>query len=70
MHFLLFIAALYFLPTIVASLRHTHNSGLIFLINLFAGWTVIGWIAAFIMALVSSPRVMYVYPATQEYRRY
>jgi hypothetical protein len=70
MHFLLFLAVLYFLPALIASLRHSSSSGLIFLLNLLAGWTVVGWIVALVWALVSGPRVVYVYPATQEYRRY
>ena len=70
MHFLLFLAVLYFLPTLVASLRHSSSSGLIFLLNLVAGWTVVGWLAALIWALVSGPRVVYLYPTTQGYRRY
>ena len=40
--------ALYFLPTIVAVSRG-HLSGLaIFLLDLFFGWTLIGWLAALI----------------------
>ncbi len=41
---------LYFLPTIVA-----HNKASfvpIFLVNFFLGWTVVGWIAALMWALV------------------
>ncbi len=70
MHFLLIPVLLYFLPTIVASVRRSHHGMLIFLLNLFAGWTVIGWIAAMIWAVLSSPRCVYVYPASQGYRRY
>lgn len=46
---------IYFLPSIVAVARHTHNTTGIFLLNLFLGWTGIGWIIAFILALCSSP---------------
>jgi hypothetical protein len=46
--------ALYFLPSAVA--RGKENAGLIFLLNLFTGWSLIGWIAAFIWA-ATSPRV-------------
>lgn len=41
--------ALYFLPTIVALMRK-HNVASILLLNLFLGWTVIGWIIALVMA--------------------
>jgi hypothetical protein len=39
---------LYFLPAIVG--RHKQNAGQIFLLNLFLGWTLAGWIRAFIWA--------------------
>ena len=40
--------AIYFLPTILAA-RHP-NSTAIFALNLFLGWTFIGWVMAFIWA--------------------
>lgn len=46
---------LYFLPSLIAAARHTHNAVGIFFLNLFLGWTGIGWIIAFIIALCSSP---------------
>jgi hypothetical protein len=46
---------IYFLPSLIAVARQTHNTTGIFLLNLLLGWTGIGWIIAFIMALVSSP---------------
>jgi Superinfection immunity protein len=45
---------LYFLPSLIAVARHTHNSTGIFLLNLFLGWTCIGWIIALVIALCSS----------------
>ena len=59
MHFLLFAIALYFVPAIVAAARHTHNATAILLINIFFGWTVIGWFAALVMALTSAPAWVY-----------
>jgi len=59
MHGLLFCAGLYFLPAIIAAVRHTHNSGGILLVNLFFGWTLIGWIVALVMAASSTPRYCY-----------
>jgi len=50
---------IYFLPSLVAVARHTHNATGIFLLNLFLGWTGIGWIIAFILALCSSPYLPY-----------
>lgn len=54
-------AILYFLPTIVASNRGHHTTGIL-LLNLFLGWTVIGWIVLMLWALLSYPPYP-VYPA-------
>jgi hypothetical protein len=61
MHFLLFAGALYFLPAIIAAIRHTHNATGILLLNVFLGWTVIGWFVALLMALFSMPYCAYPY---------
>lgn len=37
---------LYFLPTIVASTTNNVNVSSILVINLFLGWTLIGWVVA------------------------
>lgn len=42
--FALFLLALYFLPTIVASTRNHPNKIPIFVINLFLGLTLLGWV--------------------------
>ncbi len=47
--------AFYFLPTIVASHRG-HAVGGILVLNLLFGWTVIGWFALLLYALLSVPR--------------
>ncbi len=41
---------IYFLPTIVALVRHKRNTLSILLLNLFLGWTLIGWIIALVWA--------------------
>lgn len=38
----------YFLPSMIASKRRHPSAGGIFLLNLLAGWTGIGWLAALI----------------------
>jgi hypothetical protein len=38
--------ALYFLPFLIALNRKHHNTGAIFVVNLFLGWTFLGWIWA------------------------
>ena len=41
----------YFLPTFIASRREHPNGTGIFLLNLFLGWTFIGWLAALIWSV-------------------
>jgi Superinfection immunity protein len=55
MHFLIFALGLYFLPAIIAAVRQTHNATGILLLNIFLGWTVIGWFVALLMAACSMP---------------
>ena len=43
-------SVMYFLPTIVAAVRSKRDILAIFLLNLFLGWSVIGWIVALIWA--------------------
>ena len=50
-----FMLAVGFAPTIIALARHHHNSLAIFALNLLLGWTGIGWIAALIWSLTSTP---------------
>jgi len=42
------VIALYFLPSIIASLRNHSNRVSIFVLNLFLGWTFLGWVVALI----------------------
>jgi len=41
-------AGLYCLPSIVALVRRHPRSGAIAALNILGGWTVVGWLAAFI----------------------
>lgn len=50
---LLFLTLLYFLPAIIG--RDKRDSAGIFLLNLFLGWTVIGWLIALIWACAAEP---------------
>jgi hypothetical protein len=61
MHFLIFAIALYFIPAIIAATRHTHNAAAILLLNIFFGWTVIGWFVMLLMAIGSAPSCVYYY---------
>lgn len=47
----LIIVSVYFLPVIVGGIRNKAHGGFtILLLNLFLGWTVIGWLVALIWA--------------------
>lgn len=54
--FVVFIAAVYFIPTVVARSRKHHNATAIFALNLFLGWTFLGWVASLVWALTSTPK--------------
>lgn len=43
---------LYFLPTLVAYGRNHPSAGAVMVINVFLGWTFIGWILALAWSLV------------------
>ena len=45
------MAVLYFLPTIIAGARHHHSVGGVFVVDLFLGWTLLGWVAALAWAV-------------------
>lgn len=42
--------SLYMLPSIIAFRRHHHNRGSILMLNLFLGWTLLGWVIALSMS--------------------
>ena len=58
---LLPFGAIHFLPTIIAALRHSRHVVGIFLLNLFLGWTVVGWVVALIWAITSEPKYTSAY---------
>jgi hypothetical protein len=41
---------MYFLPAIIALARNKRDTVAILLLNIFLGWTVIGWIVALVWA--------------------
>lgn len=47
---LVIVFVLYFLPAIVGSARKHKNATAIWVLNIFLGWTVIGWVAALVWA--------------------
>lgn len=46
------IFAFYFLPTLIAFLRQHKNKLAIFLLNLFLGWTVLGWVVSLVWSVM------------------
>jgi len=54
---LLVMGISYFIPTIVAINRDMHNKGSIIVVNVFLGWTLIGWVVALAMACGSNKSV-------------
>jgi hypothetical protein len=55
---LLGLAALlcaYFLPAIIAAKRKVPHEGSIVVVNIFLGWTLVGWVVALAMACRSVP---------------
>jgi Superinfection immunity protein len=44
------VLAIYFLPCLVAWWRRSPNGLAIFVMNLFLGWTFIGWVVALVWA--------------------
>lgn len=46
---------LYFLPAIIASKRDHPNIAAIVLLNIFVGWTLLGWLGALIWSVAATP---------------
>jgi hypothetical protein len=62
MSILLTLFLLYWLPTIIAIVRHAPSALGVAALNFFFGWTVIGWFLALVWALAahSSPQVIVI----------
>ena len=46
----------YFAPTVIALVRSHHQRWAILALNLFLGWTFIGWVIALVWSLTSTVR--------------
>lgn len=49
------IAGIYFLPSALALARKHRNGSAVVALNLFAGWTVIGWVICLVWATIRDP---------------
>jgi hypothetical protein len=45
---LVFFGVIYFVPAINAASSHHRNASAVFLLNLFLGWTLVGWVLALV----------------------
>jgi len=45
------LSLFYFLPFAIAFYKNRVNTGAIFALNLFLGWTLIGWVISLVWAL-------------------
>lgn len=52
---ILLIIVFYLLPAFIAYMNKGENKTAIILINIFLGWTFLGWVGSFIWALVDKP---------------
>src|SRR5260370_9940698 len=58
-----FLFMSYLCPTMIAACRHHRNATAIFLVNVFFGWSVLGWLIALIWSVtanVTPPKVVAV----------
>jgi len=46
------IVSFYFLPTLIAFLRQHRNRLAVFLLNLFLGWTGLGWVVSLVWSVM------------------
>jgi len=51
------LLVVYFIPTIIAVAQHVKNITGIVLLNIFAGWTFVGWVIALIWSVVDQKQV-------------
>ncbi|MCK4261376.1 MAG: superinfection immunity protein [Halanaerobiales bacterium] len=52
---ILMVFLLYFIPLIIASCRNCKHSDGIWVLNIFLGWTFIGWVIALIWSVGDEP---------------
>ena len=50
-----FLPVCYFLPTLVGIALGKRKVGAIFTLNLWLGWTIVGWVVALVRALTVEP---------------
>lgn len=58
------VAVCYLLPSVIALLRRHHSKGAIVAVNILLGWSVVGWLWAFIWSLTGVNRPIIVVQQT------
>ncbi|AWY03854.1 membrane protein [Gordonia phage Nedarya] len=53
---LAFFGVLYVVPTLVATIRQSRNTGSIAVVNLLLGWTILGWVGALAWAVAEGAK--------------
>jgi hypothetical protein len=53
LRFVVLFCGIYFLPFVIAKVRGLPNRDSIFTLNLFLGWTIIGWAVAGALSVAS-----------------
>ncbi len=53
---LILLAIFYFIPTLVAASRRAQHDAGIAVLNLFLGWTLVGWVGALVWAVSDPPK--------------
>jgi T4 superinfection immunity protein/uncharacterized protein UPF0547 len=56
MELALFLLGIYFIPSFVALMREHHQRGAIIALNLFLGWSLIGWVMALVWAFTATTK--------------
>ncbi|HEY5805042.1 MAG TPA: superinfection immunity protein [Lysobacter sp.] len=54
--FLIVMVVAYFFPVVVAERRGRDGIGMLFLLNLLLGWTVIGWVILLVVAFTGTSK--------------
>ena len=49
---IIILAAVYFTPSIIARIRKHKNFGALLALNIFLGWTLLGWVGALVWSLL------------------
>ena len=50
------VLGMYFLPTIIGFLRNKRNKMAILTLNVFLGWTLVGWVVSLVWSLTVDER--------------